>query len=146
MEPGVETRAEVDVELREPDATAGDNGGDPPEPEPETDLDPPLEDVPPESAEPEGRRYPSTIGGMFYLAVLGVAAIGLGIVTQGSWRLGVKWIAAALVLAAVVRLVIPAQQAGMLAVRRRALDVVILAAMGVALWFLSVSIPNVALL
>jgi hypothetical protein len=129
----------VDVELREPDSTAGENGGDP---RPGPDLDPPVDDVPPESAEPEGRRYPSTIGGVFYLVVLGVSAVGLGIVTQGNWRLGVRWIAAALVFAALVRLVIPAQQAGMLAVRRRAVDVVILAALGVALWFLSKNIPN----
>jgi hypothetical protein len=133
----------VDVELREPDSTAGENGGDP---GPGPDLDPPVDDVPPESAEPEGRRYPSTIGGLFYLAVLALSAVGLGIVTQGNWRLGVKWIAAALVFAALVRLVIPAPQAGMLAVRRRAVDVAILAALGVALWFLSTSIPNQPLL
>jgi hypothetical protein len=123
------------VELREPEP-------DPGESEPGPDLDPPVDDVPPESAEPEGRRYPSTIGGGFYLLVLAVSAAGLGIVAQGDWRLGVKWIAAALVLAAVVRLVIPAHQAGMLAVRRRPIDVVILAGVGVALWFLSTSIPN----
>jgi len=139
----VEADVEVDVELREPDSTEGDNGGDP---RPEPDIDPPLDDVPAESAEPEGRRYPSTIGGMIYLVVLGITAIGLGIVTQGDWRLGVKWIAAALVAAAVARLVVPAQQAGMLAVRRRAVDVVILAALGIALWFLSTSIPNQPLL
>ncbi len=131
------------MELREPDSTAGENGGDP---GPGPDLDPPVDDVPPESAEPEGRRYPSTIGGLFYLAVLALSAVGLGIVTQGNWRLGVKWIAAALVFAALVRLVIPAPQAGMLAVRRRAVDVAILAALGVALWFLSTSIPNQPLL
>jgi hypothetical protein len=108
----------------------------------EPDLDPPREDVPPESAEPEGRRYPSTIGGMVYLLVLGVSAVGLGIVTEGDWRLGVKWIAGALLGAAVVRLVIPAPQAGMLAVRRRTVDVVILAVLGVALFVLSTSIPN----
>jgi hypothetical protein len=137
----MEPRVEVDVDLREPDATAGDNGGDPgPEPEPRVD------DVAPESAEPEVRRHPSTIGGMFYLVVLAVSAAGLGIVTEGNWRLGVKWIAAGLVLAALARLVIPAPQAGMLAVRRRAIDVIILATMGVALWFLSVSIPNQPLL
>jgi hypothetical protein len=130
---------EVDVELRDPEPTAGDDGG---EPRPTPDLDPPVDDVLPESAEPEGRRYPSTIGGMVYLLVLGVSSVGLGIVSQGDWRLGVKWISGALVTAAVVRLVIPAPQAGMLAVRRRAVDVVILAALGVALWFLSTSIPN----
>jgi hypothetical protein len=130
---------EVHVDLRDADATAGDDGGDP---RPETGLDPPLDDVPPESAEPEGRRYPSTLGGIFYLIVLGVSAVGLGIVSRGDWRLGVKWISVALIFAAIVRLAIPAPQAGMLAVRRRAVDVVILAAIGVALWFLSTSIPN----
>jgi hypothetical protein len=118
------------VELREPD------------PDPGPDIDPPVDDVPPESAEPEGRRYPSTIGGACYLLVVVVSAVGLGIVTQGDWRLGVRWISAALVFAAVVRLVLPARQAGMLAVRRRGVDVVILAVVGLALWFLSTSIPN----
>jgi len=105
-------------------------------------IDAPPDDVPPESAEPEGRRYPSTLGGIFYLVVLGVSAVGLAIVTQHDWRLGVRWIAGALLFAAVVRLVIPAPQAGMLAVRRRSVDVVILVAIGAALWFLSSSIPN----
>ena len=130
---------EVDVELREPDSTEGDNGGDP---RPEPDIDPPLDDVPAESAEPEGRRYPSTIGGLCYLAVLAASVVGLVIITQGDWRVGVKWNAAALVVAALARLVLPAPQAGMLAVRRRSLDVLLLASVGAALWFLSSTIPN----
>jgi hypothetical protein len=120
----------VDVELPEP------------EPEPAPELDPPVDDVPPESAEPEGRRYPSTLGGLFYLLVLLVSGAGLVLVSQGHWRTGVKGIGSALLVAALVRLVIPAQQAGMLAVRRRSVDVVILALVGVALWFLSTSIPH----
>jgi len=106
----------------------------------------PVDDVPPESAEPEGRRYPSTIGGAFYLLVLAISTAGLVVVTQGDWRLGVRWISTALGLAALVRLVIPAQQAGMLAVRRRPVDVAILAVAAIALWALSVSIPNQPLL
>jgi hypothetical protein len=88
------------------------------------------------------RRRPSTIGGAVYLGVLGAAGVGLGIVSHGDWRLGVKWIGASLVVAALVRLALPAREAGMLAVRRRLTDVGILAAVGVALWFLSTSIPN----
>jgi hypothetical protein len=117
------------VELREPE------GGEPA-------TEPTVPDVPAESAEPEGRRYPSTLGGLCYLVVLAVSVVGLVIVTQGNWRLGVKWIAASLLAAALARLVLPAPQAGMLAVRRRFVDVLILAAVGVALWFLSVTIPN----
>jgi hypothetical protein len=88
------------------------------------------------------RRRPSTIGGAVYLGVLAAAGVGLGIVSHGNWRLGVKWIAASLVVAALVRLALPAREAGMLAVRRRLTDVGILAAVGVALWFLSTNIPN----
>jgi Protein of unknown function (DUF3017) len=106
------------------------------------DLDPPIDDVPLESAEPEGRRYPSTLGGLLYLGVLAVSGLGLVLVSLGHWRSGVKWVAGALVVGAVIRLVIPAPQAGMLAVRRRWVDVTILALLGVALWFLSSSIPN----
>jgi hypothetical protein len=105
------------------------------EPEPPTD-------VPAESAEPAGRRYPSTIGGACYLVVLAASAVGLGITARGDWRLGVRWIAASLVVAAVLRLVLPAREAGMLAVRRRSLDVTLLAVVGVALFVLSVAIPN----
>jgi hypothetical protein len=118
------------VDLREPD------------PEPEPDIDPPVDDVPPESAEPAGRRYPSTLGGACYLLVLAVSVVGLGIVAHGDWRLGVRCIAAALGFGALVRLVMPAQQAGMLAVRRRLVDVVILVSLAAALWFLSANIPN----
>jgi hypothetical protein len=112
----------------------------------EPSLASPVDDVPPESAEPQGRRYPSTIGGAFYLLVLAISTAGLVVVSQGDWRVGVKWIAAALELAAVTRLLLPVSQAGMLAVRNRALDVLILALAGAAVWFLSVSIPNQPLL
>jgi cation transport ATPase len=95
-----------------------------------------------EQAEATRRRRPSTVGGAIYLVVLAAAGMGLGIVSRGDWRLGVKWIAASLVVAALVRLALPAREAGMLAVRRRAIDVGLLAAVGVALWFPSVSIPN----
>jgi hypothetical protein len=147
----VRREVEVDVELRDPDSTAGGDGGDGGEggdtetPAP-PDIAPPVDDVPAESAEPEGRRYPSTIGGLCYLMALAISAVGLAVVTQGDWRLGVKLIASALVAAALVRLLLPAHQAGMLAVRNRAVDVVILTALGIALWFLSTSIPNQPLL
>jgi Protein of unknown function (DUF3017) len=109
----------------------------------------PVVDGDPDRGEPgrpgeEGRRRrrPSTIGGAAYLLVLAGAGIGLEIVSRGSWRLGVKWIAASLVAAAVVRLTLPSREAGMLAVRRRLVDVGLLAAVGAMLWFLSTSIPN----
>jgi hypothetical protein len=105
-------------------------------------VEPDLHDVPAESAEPAGRRYPSTIGGLLYLVVLGVSTVALVVVSRGDWRLGIRWIAGALVFAAVARLVLPSREAGMLAVRRRWIDVTILAVLGVALWVLAVTIPN----
>jgi predicted cobalt transporter CbtA len=101
----------------------------------------------PVSAEPPveedgDRRYPSTIGGAFYLVVLAIVAIGIGIVTSGSWRLGVQWFGSALILAALVRAVLPAKDAGMLAVRKRWWDCFLLIATGVALILLAGSIPD----
>jgi hypothetical protein len=95
-----------------------------------------------EHGEAARRRRPSTVGGAIYIAVLAAAGVGLGVVTHGNWRLGVKWIAAALVVAAAARLVLPPQEAGMLGVRRRLVDVGILTVIGVVLWFLSTNIPN----
>jgi Protein of unknown function (DUF3017) len=109
-----------------------------------TEVDqPPVDPLPDEEAsEPEPRRHPSTIGGLFYLVVLGITAVGIGISWTGDWRLGVKWVGAALILGAVVRLVLPRRDAGMLAVRNRAVDAVMLSSVGAILIFLTESIPN----
>lgn len=106
-----------------------------------SDVEPPGE---PEqvSADEGGRRYPSTIGGAFYLVVLAVTGVGVGVVTTGAWRVGVRWIAGALLFGALVRAVLPARDAGMLAVRRRWWDCLLLAAVGAALLFLAGSIPD----
>ena len=107
-----------------------------------TDVDqPPVDPLPDEEAS-EHRRHPSTIGGLFYLVVLAITAVGIVISWTGDWRLGVKWIGAALILGAVVRVVLPRRDAGMLAVRNRAVDAVMLSGVGVTLIFLSESIPN----
>jgi hypothetical protein len=113
------------VEHREPEPEAADSGDDPG-----------IE------AQPTGRRYPSTMGGAFYLMVVVASGVGLVVVARGNWRLGVKWIAAALVVSALLRLMLPAHDAGMLAVRRRSVDVLLLVVVGAALWFLSSTIPN----
>ena len=123
-------------------------------------LEPP-EDVPAVSAErlvdgrladdvdaddPEGdqapRRYPSTIGGAFYLVMLGVAGLGLILVVLDDWRTGVRLIGGSLVFGAVVRVVLPSRDAGMLAVRSKLLDALILAGVGVAIFLLAGSIPE----
>ena len=112
-----------------------------------SDLEPPTDDVPPISAEAVGdeeepRRYPSTIGGAFYILVLVVVGISIVVVTTGDWRDGIRWFGGALLFAALVRAVLPAKDAGMLAVRKRWWDCFLLIAVGVALIFLAGSIPN----
>jgi hypothetical protein len=104
-------------------------------------LPDPSEPLPDLVAE-EPRRYPSTIGGFLYLGVLAATVVGVGIAWSGDWRLGVKWIGGALVAAGLLRLAMPQKDAGMLAVRHRAFDVLLLAGVGAALVFLSESIPN----
>jgi DUF3017 family protein len=111
--------------------------------------EPPAEPPPEEPAEPDAlvgphdeRRYPSTIGGLFYLVVLAAGGVGIAIVWSGDWRLGIRFLAAGLCAAALLRLVLPARDAGMLAVRSRIFDVVLLGGLGAALLFLAQTIPN----
>jgi hypothetical protein len=132
-----------------------DGVDDPREPHVESHIAPP-ESVPAVSAEelvdgvrsePSGdadeeRRYPSTIGGAFYLVVLAVCAVGVGIVATGEWRSGIRVFGAALLAAALARLLLPNRDAGMLAVRFKAHDVVVLVALGTALILLAGSIPD----
>ena len=88
------------------------------------------------------RRYPSTIGGMFYLVVLAATLAGIVIIAIGNWRAGTRWIGGALLFAALIRLVLPARDAGMLAVRHRSVDCLMLAGVGVMLLILAGTIPN----
>ena len=112
--------------------------------EPPAEL-PPAEEpeglVPARTCEQE-RRYPSTIGGVFYLLVLGAAVAGIAVVWSGDWRLGIRCLAAGLCFAAVLRLVLPKRDAGMLAVRSRLFDAVLLGGLGAALFFLAQTIPD----
>ncbi|GAA1925617.1 DUF3017 domain-containing protein [Nocardioides hwasunensis] len=106
----------------------------------------PPESVEPVSAEPvdpdEPRRYPSTIGGAFYLMVLAVVGAALVLVFLHEWRTGIRVMGGALVFAALVRLLLRARDAGMLAVRHKVLDALVLVALGGALIFLAGSIPD----
>jgi hypothetical protein len=92
--------------------------------------------------EDEGRRYPSTIGGMFYLLVLAGVAVALALVVLDEWRSGIRVMGGSLIFAALVRLVLRSRDAGMLAVRHKLLDAAILVLLGGALIFLAGSIPD----
>ncbi|PVG84751.1 hypothetical protein DDE18_03900 [Nocardioides gansuensis] len=121
----------------------------------EPDIVPP-EDVPPLSAEElvngeapdeaaggeDERRYPSTIGGAFYLAVLAASGAALAIVVTGAWRQGIRVMGGALLFGALCRLALGPRDAGMLAVRYKWLDALLLIALGAALIVLAGSIPD----
>ena len=102
--------------------------------------EPPPDDVPHADLAP--RRYPSTIGGLFYLVVISATGIGIWIAWSGDWRFGIKWVGAALIFAGLVRLLLRQRDAGMLAVRHRWIDVLMLTGTGAVLIFLTESIPN----
>ncbi|MEN8704871.1 MAG: DUF3017 domain-containing protein [Nocardioides marinisabuli] len=101
-----------------------------------------VEEIAEEIAEEEGRRYPSTLGGLIYLGVLAAGAVGIVLAGRDDWRLGVSVLAGALMAAAAARLVLPARDAGMLAVRHRLVDVALLGGVGGLLLFLARTIPN----
>ncbi|GAB2886019.1 DUF3017 domain-containing protein [Nocardioides pacificus] len=115
-----------------------------PEPSEETPDEQPPDEQPPEEEprEEEPRRYPRTLGGMLYLVVLAATLVGLVIANRGSWRDGVCWIGGALIFAALVRSVLRGRDAGMLAVRNRFVDAMMMAVVGGLLIFLALTIPD----
>ncbi|WP_408896568.1 DUF3017 domain-containing protein [Nocardioides sp. R1-1] len=92
--------------------------------------------------EPEPRRYPSTIGGACYIAVLVVVGVGLVVAAASDWRVGLRIMSGGLAGAGALRLVLPERDAGMLAVRHRLLDVGILVGVAVVLFLLAGTIPE----
>ena len=106
------------------------------------DPDEPDEPVLPDDPTDAERRYPSTIGGAFYLLILAVTGVGVVVAYIDDWRFGTRIMGSALIGAAALRLVLRQRDAGMLAVRHRLLDVALLAAMGAALIFLAGDIPG----
>jgi hypothetical protein len=93
--------------------------------------------------EEEPRRIPSTLGGLVYLIVVGVSAVGLLVVAFGPWRRGVGLMGVGLVLAALMRASLGDRDAGMLRVRRsRWVDVLMLGGAGIGLIVLASVIPD----
>jgi O-antigen ligase len=101
----------------------------------------PVEPVP-DPPRPLRTRRPRTVGGAIYLLVAGACLVGLVAVAGGSWRSGLAWMGLALVAGSVCRLVLSDDNAGMLRVRRKSVDVVLMVLLGVALVVLSVAVPD----
>ncbi|MFP5253708.1 MAG: DUF3017 domain-containing protein [Actinomycetes bacterium] len=93
--------------------------------------------------EDDGPRWvPRTLGGAVYVVVVAMTLVGLLITMMGSWRPGVSWIGAAVLVGAAARAVLSERGAGMLRVRRRWPDVMMLVLAGVALIVLAVVVPE----
>ena len=92
--------------------------------------------------EDEPGRRPQTLGGAVYLAVVAVVLTGLAVTVVGAWRTGVSWMGAGLIVGGLFRLALPERRAGMLRVRRKASDVVMLVLAGVALIVLAIIVPE----
>ena len=116
-----------------------------PEPGPDELLLDPAEAVDPvtgrraHSLQP---RRPRTRGGVAYLLVLLVAAGSLAMVAAGLWRAGTMLLGVAFLLATIGRIALPEHDAGMLKLRRKAIDVPTLLAIGVALVVLASVVPQ----
>jgi hypothetical protein len=76
------------------------------------------------------------------VAVLAVAAVGLLRIATANWREGSVLLGGALLLAAVLRVALPADRAGLLAIRSRALDVLGYTGLGLAVVLLAVTITR----
>ena len=83
------------------------------------------------------------MGGLIYLIVVAINAVGLLIVALGPWRRGVTLMGAGLLIGAVARAFLRDRDAGMLRVRRsRWVDVLMLGGVGTALIVLANVIPD----
>jgi len=87
------------------------------------------------------RRRPEP-GTYVYLAVAVAVLAGLGIAALGAWRVGITVGGVAIGLAGVVRGVLPERVAGLLRIRRRSSDVLLMVAFGAALVTLPWLVPT----
>lgn len=87
-------------------------------------------------------RRPHTLGGVVYLLVCLVTIVGLALVVFVNWRHGITVVGAGLVGGALVRSFLGEYEAGMLRVRRRWFDVLVMAGVGAVLILLALTIPD----
>jgi hypothetical protein len=76
------------------------------------------------------------------ILVLAVVAIGILRITQYHWRQGTVLIGGALLLAAVLRAMLPDSRIGMVALRSRAVDVLLYGGLGIMVMAVSLTITG----
>jgi hypothetical protein len=80
-----------------------------------------------------------------FLAVVAVVVVGLVRVLTQHWREGAALLGGALLLAAVLRMLLPPERVGLLAIRSRPVDVLVYLAFGGVLVVLALTIVKVDL-
>ena len=136
-------------EQRPPGPTGDDPPVRPPAP-PVRAVAPPvraLRPLAPPVAQPEhsiAPRTPRTAGGVVFLAVLATTVLGVLIVVAGRVQTGLSTVGGAFLAGALARLVLPGQQAGMLGVRRKLIDVSTMTLLGAGLLVVAVLIREPA--
>ena len=85
---------------------------------------------------------PEHAGGIVYLLVLAGSIAGVVVAAVGAWRVGVSVVAGTLLLAAIARARLPESEAGMLGVRGKLVDVIMLVVVSATLLALTVGIPD----
>jgi hypothetical protein len=76
------------------------------------------------------------------ILVLGVVVVGLARIIQYYWREGTVLLGVALLLAALLRALLPTERAGMVAVRGRAVDVLLYSGLGFAVMVVALTITG----
>ncbi len=84
---------------------------------------------------------PTTSRQLPSVLVLAVVAVGLVLAKQVGWQTGTRVLGLAFLLAAVLRVTLPARSAGWLVVRTRGLDAAVLLVLGLAMVALAQTIP-----
>ncbi len=97
---------------------------------------------PPDDEHPRAGALRTVLVELPYLLVLLAALIAAILVTFDRWRRGVFVLGSALLLGSLLRALLPSQRAGLLQVRGRLFDSVLMASAGVAVPWLATSIDS----
>jgi len=81
-------------------------------------------------------------GSVAFLAAVATGGVGVVGAASGSWRFGATLIGAALLFGSLARFLLPDRMSGLLRVRRKAFDVLWMAALGSGIVVLAVLVPE----
>jgi hypothetical protein len=88
---------------------------------------------------PRRPRHPA-LAQIPFVLVMAVVLIGIVLILMYHWRRGAMLIGGALLLAAVFRALLSDEGAGLIAVRKRGVDVLLYAGLGICILFVAVTI------